>query len=266
MKINVNFHKLSFVFVLFLELISLVTYSRLVFANSNSKSTYAELIQELSEDNIKDNIKDNDNNDNIIDFSSTGRPNDQIDLGSRGSCEGINEKEMTALVPKNNGLTISEYPRFWIYIPGESKNVRYAELVLQNEEEQKEINRTVYELQETPGIVSVTIPAKPEYSLKTNTIYRWYFRVVCNNGNDYVVKGFVQRETLDSAEHNYDSYLNNHIWYDALTDLAERRRLAPQDIKLKEDWTNLMTAKGVGLEQLAEEFNFGSVVPNWSSD
>ena len=197
----------------------------------------------------------------IIDFSSTGRPKEQIGAGSRGCCEGINEKELIALVPKNNGLTISEYPTLWIYIPDESKNVQYAELVLQNEKEQTEIARILYELQETPGIVSVTIPPKPEYSLKTNTIYRWYFRVVCHNGNDYVVGGFLQRETLDSDEHNYDSYLNNGIWYDALTDLAERRRLAPQDLKLQQDWTDLMTAKGVGLEQLAEEFKFGSVVP-----
>ncbi|MGB5709869.1 MAG: DUF928 domain-containing protein, partial [Waterburya sp.] len=160
-----------------------------------------------------------------------------------------------------NGLSIAEYPTFWIYIPYESKNVRYAELVLQNEAEQKEIDRIPYELQETPGIVSVTISPKPEYSLETSTIDRWYFRVVCNNENRYAVGGFIRRVTLDSVEHNYDSYLNNRIWYDALTDLAERRRLAPQDLKLQQDWNDLMTAKGIGLEELAEESMFGSVVP-----
>ncbi|MGB5635346.1 MAG: DUF928 domain-containing protein, partial [Waterburya sp.] len=71
----------------------------------------------------------------------------------------------------------------------------------------------------------------------------------------------IRRVTLDSVEHNYDSYLNNRIWYDALTDLAERRRLAPQDLKLQQDWNDLMTAKGIGLEELAEESMFGSVVP-----
>ncbi|MGK7898734.1 MAG: DUF928 domain-containing protein [Xenococcus sp. (in: cyanobacteria)] len=252
MKINLHLHKLSFVFVVFLELISLFAYSRLVFANSNIKSTYAELIEESSEDII------------FIDFSGDGRPNEQTDAASRGSCEGIHGKELTALVPKKHqkeGSTISEYPTFWVYIPYESKNVRYAELVLQNEVEKIEIARIPYELKETPGIVSITIPPKPEYSLKTNTIDHWYFRVVCNNENRYAVGGFIKRVTVDSADYNYDSYLDNQIWYDALTDLAERLRLAPQDTNLQQEWHDLMKAKGVDLEQLAEEFTFGSVVP-----
>ena len=253
MKINLHFHKLSLVFAIFLEFISLTSYSKSVLADSNSQPTHAELIQIQS--------SEHENEDESIDFSGTGRPNNQTAAGSRGFCEGINEKELTALVPKNNGFTISDYPTFWIYIPYESENVRYVELVLQNEAKQKEIDRIPYELQETPGIVRVAIPPKPEYSLKTNTFDRWYFRVVCNNENINDVGGFVQRVTFDSAEHNYDSYLNNQIWYDALTDLAERRRLDPEDRKLQKDWTDLMTANGVGLEEFAEEFKFGSVVP-----
>lgn len=252
MKINLHFHKLSLIFAVFLELISLTSYSNSALADSNSKSTYSELTQAQLFKDIEDSS---------IDFSSTGRPNEQTAAGSRGACEGINDKELTALVPQNNGLTIAEYPTFWVYIPYESKNVRYAELVLQNEAEQKEIDRIPYELQETPGIVSVTIPPKPEYSLETSNIDRWYFRVVCNNENRYAVGGFIKQVMLDSAEHNYDSYLDNHIWYDALTDLAERLRDDPQDLKLKQDWNNLMTAKGVGLEELAEESMFGAVVP-----
>ena len=258
MKINLHFHKLSLIFAVFLEFISLTSYSNSALANSiadsNNKSTHAELTQAQL-------FKDKE--DSSIDFSFTGRPNDQTAAGSRGACEGINDKELTALVPKNEGrtLTIAVYPTSWVYIPYESKNVKYAELVLQNEAEQKEIDRIPYELQETPGIVSVTIPPKPEYSLETSNIDRWYFRVVCNNENRYAVGGFIQRVTLDSVEHNYGSYLSNYIWYDALTDLAQSLRLAPQDRKLQQDWNNLMTAKGVGLEQLAEEFMFGSVVP-----
>ena len=251
MKINAHFYKLSLIFAIVLEFISLTSYSDSVLADSRSKFTHAELIQaRLSKEES-------------IDFSGTGRPNKQIAAGSRGSCEGMNEKELTALVPQNEGLTltISKYPTFWIYIPYEPKNVRYAELVLQNEAEQKEIDRIPYELQETPGIVSVTIPQKPEYSLETSAIDRWYFRVVCNNENSYAVGGFIKQVTVDSGEHNYDSYLDNHIWYDALTDLAERLRLAPQDLKLQQDWNDLMTANGVALEELAEEFVFGSAVP-----
>ena len=251
MKINLHFHRLSLVFAIVLGFISLTSYTKSVVADSSIKSIYAELIQAQS------------TRDKSIDFSGTGRPNEQTAAGSRGSCEGINDKELIALVPENEGrtLTIAEYPTFWVYIPYEAKNIRYAELVLQNESKNQEVNRISYKLQETPGIVSIDVPQKPEHSLETSTIDRWYFRVVCNNENRYAVGGFIKRVTVDSIEHNYDSYLDNHIWYDALNDLAERLRLAPQDLNLKQDWHDLMKANEVGLEQLAEEFKFGYVVP-----
>src|SRR5690242_12921952 len=52
-----------------------------------------------------------------LDFSSTGRPNRQTDAASRGNCDGIETTELTALVPKNEASTISEYPTFWVYVP-----------------------------------------------------------------------------------------------------------------------------------------------------
>ena len=251
MKINLHFHKLSLIFAIVLGFISFTGYTKSAVADSSMKSIYAELIQAQS------------TKDKSIDFSGTGRPNNQTAAGSRGSCEGINDKELTALIPQNEELTltIAGYPTFWVYIPYEPKNVEYAELVLQNEKEKREIVRIAYELQGTPGIVGVNIPQKPEYALENSAIDRWYFRIVCKNDNTYDVGGFIKRVKVDSAEHNYDSYLDNRIWYDALTDLAERLRLAPQDLNLQQDWNDLMKAKGVGLEELAEEFNFGSVVP-----
>lgn len=263
MKTNFHFHRLYWFLVIVLGLISLTSYSKSVPTDSSSKYIYAELIQAQSNKEVS------------IDFAPTGQPNKQTPGGSRGSCEGINAKELTALVPKKDGstssensilrnvLTISEYPTFWIYIPDQSENIQYAELVLNNETQKKQIARISYELQETPGIVSVTIPSKPEYSLETDTIYRWYFTVICDNNKTDIlnisdilhVGGFLQRVTIDLAEHNY-------IWYDVLNDLAEQRRLEPHDLNLQEDWNKLMNEKEVGLlDELPEEFKFGSVVP-----
>ena len=254
MKNNLHFHKLSLILAIVLELISWATYSNSVVANSKSKSIHAELIQAQSSNNTEVSS---------IDFSGTGRPNEQTAAGSRSACEGINDKELTAFIPKKESLslTIAEYPTFWVYVPYESKNVRYAELVLQNEAENKAVGRITYKLPENPGIISINIPQKPEYSLNNGTIDRWYFRVVCNNENRYAVGGFIKQVKLDSAEYNYDSYLDNQIWYDALTDLAERLRLAPQDSNLQQNWNDLMRAKGVDLEQFVEELTFSSVVP-----
>lgn len=197
-----------------------------------------------------------------IDFSSTGRPNRQTDAASRGSCDGINATELTALVPNNGGLTVSEYPTFWVYVPNEPKNIKYAELVLQDEAEQKNLERTRYTLQSTPGIVSVTVPSKPQNSLKKGKTYNWYFRLVCNSGNSFDVGGTIERVSIGSAVNDdYQSYLNNKIWYDALNNLGKRRRRNPQDPTLKQEWANLLAANGVDLKTLVQESRFGTVVP-----
>jgi hypothetical protein len=120
------------------------------------------------------------------------------------------------------------------------------------EEEQRPIDRIRYALEKTPGIVSVSLPSTPQYSVKTGKIYRWYFRIVCNNGTNFAVGGLVQRVTLDSYEHNYSGYLTNRIWHDALTDLAERRRNAPQEPQLKKDWANLWKPRGSAWKGLLE--------------
>ena len=196
-----------------------------------------------------------------LDFSSTGRPNRQTDAASRGNCDGIETTELTALVPKKEASTVSEYPNFWVYVPNHPKNIKYAELVLQDEAEQKTIDRTRYTLQSTPGIVSVTVPSKPQNSLKNGKVYNWSFRLVCNSGNSFVVGGLVKRVSLALAANDYQSYLKNKIWYDALTDLSERRRRNPQNPSLKKDWADLLQANGVGLEKFTQESRFGAVVP-----
>ncbi|WP_190893716.1 DUF928 domain-containing protein [Nostoc linckia] len=245
-----TFPKNSLILFLFWVMAGLTSYPILVFAesprltiNSNFRLVQSSRRQKL-------------------DFTSTGRPNRQTDAASRGNCDGIEATELTALVPKNGGSTVSEYPTFWVYVPNLPKDIRYAELVLQNEAEQKTIERTRYTLQSTPGIVSVTVPSKPQNSLKQGKVYNWSFRMVCNDGNSFDVGGIVERINLGSANTNdYQSYLNNKIWYDALNNLAERRRRNPQDPTLKQEWADLLKANGVvGLERLAQEYSFGTVV------
>jgi Domain of Unknown Function (DUF928) len=196
-----------------------------------------------------------------LDFSSTGRPNRQTDAASRGNCDGMKTTELTALVPKNAGFTVFEYPTFWVYVANDPKDIRYAELVLQDEAEQKTIERTKYKLESTPGFVSVTVPSKPQNALKKGKVYNWSFRLVCNSGNSFDVGGTVERVSLSSAATNdYQSYLNNKIWYDALTYVGELRRRNPQDPTLKQDWADLLEAIGVDLEKLTQESRFGTVI------
>lgn len=243
------FSKHSLVISLFLVVAGLTSYPISLLAESASSTINSHLLITQSSRKKK------------LNFSSTNSPNRQTDAGSRGNCNGIETKELTALVPKNGGRTLSEYPTFWVYVPNEPKNIRYAELVLQDKAAKKTIDRTPYTLQSTPGFVGVTVPSKPQNSLKQGKIYDWYFRIVCNSGNSFDVGGTVERVSLAATTNDYQSYLNNKIWYDALTYLGERRRRNPQDTTLKNQWVDLLEANGVGLEKITQESRFGTVIP-----
>lgn len=191
----------------------------------------------------------------IIDFSGTGRPNEQTDGGSRGTCANSPDvtQQLTALVPQTMGLTVSEYPTFWVYIPDSPNYLQYGELVLQDEAAGIPIDRIRYSLTETPGIIAVRSPIKPKNALQVGKLYRWYFKVVCQGGNKIAVGGLVQRVSLDQSEQNYPSYLTHQIWHDALTYVGDRLLLDPDNRQLKNDWVELLGASGVGLQRLTDK-------------
>ncbi len=176
---------------------------------------------------------------------------------------------ITALVPgeETNGRsflasTVAEYPTFWVYVPEFPANLRSGEFVLQDEEG-KDVFRTAIPLPAKPGAIAIGLPPNPQYALKQNSKYHWFFRVYCGgsqNQSEYIfVDAWVQRvaltpdlqrqlETAKSRE--YTVYAANKVWYDAVTNLAELRRTNPGDRVLTQEWTNLL--KAVGLEELAQ--------------
>ncbi len=222
-----------------------------------------------------------------IDFSDTGtfdENNQQTDTGSRGGvCSAQNDEQnnsnevnntidkqekedLIALVPERGGFTVSEDPSFWVYIPDSSDVIRKAEFVLQvettsGEYDIKEIARIDYNLKEIPGLIRITLPEEDKYKIKIGDfLYRWYFRIVCNNNNSKTVGGLLKRkDNNDFSQNNYDSYIENKIWYDALTDLAIRYGSNPEDEFLKNEWRLLLEGKSVNLKQLTEESRFGEV-------
>lgn len=209
----------------------------------------------LSESAIPVTIKAESSHQEPIDFSGTGRPNEQTDGGSRGTCASSSDRdrELTALVPQTMGLTVSEYPTFWVYIPDSPNDLQYGELVLQDESAGIPIDRIRYSLTETPGIIAVRSPMKPENALQIGKVYRWYFKVACQGGNKIAVGGLAQRVKLDRTEQNYSGYLTHQIWHDALTTVGDRLLQDPNNAQLKNDWANLLGSSGVELSELADE-------------
>ncbi len=194
---------------------------------------------------------------------------------------------LTALVPGEEtadesksflAFTVSEYPTFWVYLPQLPTNLRTGEFVFQDDLG-KDIYRTPLTLPEKSGAIGISLPQSPEYALKTNNKYQWYFKVYCgdtpkeslrerqNTSEYFYVKAGVQRVALTSQLESqlktakpgeYTAYAVNNIWQDALTNLAQKRGANSGDRVLNDDWNNLLTA--VGLSEFASAPIVGHVV------
>jgi hypothetical protein len=183
----------------------------------------------------------------------------------RGDCPNL-KTPLTALVPGEEtnkksflGTTISEYPSFWVYLPQLASDIRSGEFVLQDREG-NDIWRTPISLPGKPGAISVKLPQNPQYALKPNLKYHWYFNVYCNptqKSSVYFVDAWVRRVTLTpelqqqlnkAKSQKYKVYIANNIWYDAITNLGELRRNNPGVGAFVEDWAKLL--KSVNLSEL----------------
>jgi hypothetical protein len=186
----------------------------------------------------------------------------------REGCPNL-KTPITALVPgeETNGTsffasTVAEHPTFWVYVPELPTNLRSGEFVLQDEQE-NDVWRTPLTLPEKSGAIAISLPQNPQYALKQNSKYHWFFRVYCGdpqNQPEYIfVDAWMQRvaltpnlqRQLETAKpQEYTAYAAHNIWYDAVTNLAELRRTNPGDRVLTQEWTNLL--KAVDLEELAQ--------------
>jgi hypothetical protein len=158
--------------------------------------------------------------------------------------------------------TVAEYPSFWIYLPDLPTNLRTGEFVLQDRDG-NDIYRSPITLPETPGIIGISLPSNPQYSLKTDQQYHWYFKVYCGalqkTSEYFYVDAWVQRVAMTPDLENklktaksreYVVYADNSIWYDAVTNLADLRRTDSQNAMFKDDWTDLL--KAVSLQDIAQ--------------
>ncbi|GET36668.1 DUF928 domain-containing protein [Microseira wollei] len=163
-------------------------------------------------------------------------------------------------------LTVADRPTFWVYVPELPANLRAGEFVLQVSQngEENDVYRTPLTLPEKSGVISLSLPPNPQYSLEIGKKYHWYFKVYCGNpqqtSDNFYVDVWVERVALTpelesqlkaAQSSEYIAYAANNIWYDALTNLADLRRTDAGNARLVQDWANLLI--GVGLEDLAQE-------------
>ena len=170
---------------------------------------------------------------------------------------------VTPLVPSTNiGLTLTESPTVFVYVPHTSAEIEFT-LLTENEEEI--VYEKTFKVDES-GIVEISIPAtvNNRKSLEVGKRYVWSFSTICepeDRSADAVVKGFVQRvasqSTLKSDLASPDPmtrlnvYAQNGIWYETLATLAQMRRQTPGDARLTAQWTELLQSQG--LESVADQ-------------
>lgn len=173
--------------------------------------------------------------------------------GTRGeTCKQTDkqtDKPFTALVPENGkGLTTAEHPIFWFYIPDAPDDIHSIEFSVHDQDEKTTLYRTSLQLTKTPGVIGISLPPSPQYSLKLNEIYHWRFTVTCvgkeTSGDPIILE-------LDGWVTRVQQSPNQVIWYDELTNRAKRYLLEPQNPEVKKAWAELL--RSVGLEGLAQE-------------
>ena len=194
-------------------------------------------------------------------------PNSRRVLGTSAgpTCDDIGKIKLTALVPESQiGRTVSEYPVFFFYLPKSDFDDAQAEFYLVDEKENL-IYETTLKINNSPGVMSVSIPANKNVSpLEAGKNYRWSITWICypeERSTDAVATGIVRRvelsadilRELDVADPRQKTviYAENGIWQDALGTLAAARRANPNDTDLAADWESLLDS--VTLPEIAKE-------------
>ena len=198
-------------------------------------------------------------------------------MGSRNDCPAV-ETPLTALVPFQErvatskqtntstsvdvwGLTTSERPMFWFYVPYTKGS---AEFVLQDSEENEIYQNKNIALKAKSGVIGISLPSTVT-PLQIGKTYRWFFKIRCNQQQTMsvpiFVEGDIQRVNLHpSLEQQLQRttdprqkiaiYAANGIWFDALTMLGQLRLANSNDASLAADWQSLL--QSIKLDNIAE--------------
>ncbi|MBV6628069.1 MAG: DUF928 domain-containing protein [Rivularia sp. (in: Bacteria)] len=215
-----------------------------------------------------------------ISFTAPPPPPNRSGAGNRGAAAsrgcGSDTQSVMALVPdyeetikvqgdsipvtKIWGLTTSNYPTFWFFVPYDKSSITKMEFVIKDESQKpsKTVYRTLLNKPDKPGIISVSTnkAIKPLQADKTN--YHWFLKVKYKCSPEKpeqleAVDGWIQRTKLDSTFtqrlasatplQRAALYAEKGIWYDSLTALAELRLSKPQNASLMAGWESLLKSE-----------------------
>ncbi|MEM9213233.1 MAG: DUF928 domain-containing protein [Cyanobacteria bacterium P01_F01_bin.150] len=192
-----------------------------------------------------------------------GRPKRRANAGSRGPCDGtpgeaFGEDALVALVPEFRGQakTTEEYPTLWFHVPFEMNAVHALQFVLWADGGDDLYDRTPVELtSDVPGAIGITLPPSGP-GLVTGQSYTVILEAQCGPDApdlssilEFSVTRVERSDTLETALQGaagpYDqavAFVNNGIWFEALTLVGDGLRQEPGNELLRDTWTELLGA------------------------
>lgn len=168
---------------------------------------------------------------------------------------------VTPVLPKTNiGLTLSEHPTVFVYIP--ETNAKRAFFSIQDESSDS-IYQTSVNLPSQSGVMQIQLP-KSETGLKQGKNYKWSLAMICTadlEPDSPVVSGWIRRvdgnnnfkgkENLALTLESASKLAEAGFWYDTLSILAQLRQSQPNNPVLTTSWQDLLTS--VELSAIANE-------------
>lgn len=163
-------------------------------------------------------------------------------------------------------LTLAPYPTFWFYIPALRESACNIKFDLVDETDKPLITQPIpIQLSGQEGIIGLRL-SSTEKPLEIEKRYRWSLEIFCpkassmnSNVNGWVKR--IERPDLMSqikqakGQELLYLYLNNKIWYEALTLLAENRRQdnGQRDAALNDEWAKLLKREDVDLDEIIDK-------------
>ena len=170
----------------------------------------------------------------------------------------LTDKSVIGIV---QGLTTSERPTFWFYVPYTQDLANSSAKFILQDSTGTNIYEDAIALPSKPSIIGISLPSTA--SLEVDKTYHWYLKVRCNQETASIpvyVEGDIKRINLD--EHVMQQleaaiqprqkiiiYAEKGIWFDALNMLAQIRISNSNDASIEKDWQSLL--QSINLDNIA---------------
>jgi hypothetical protein len=153
------------------------------------------------------------------------------------------EADIVALMPKYNlGVTMTDTPTFWFYIPPSSVAVESLKFSLVDDTNPWETQLITESKQLKSGLFKVQYQGKP----LIESSYQWKFsykQVGCRDTQ--TLSGEVRKEVYPNLVRSKNPreqlriYAQNGIWHELLTELITLRQQQPKNLQLAADFRSL---------------------------